>query len=244
MKLKFKIDKNYLIKHTLLYAERGIFSSDKYKEDILKFSNYVLKEYPKYYDFLVGLISPEDIEEENIDLFTKELNKELHSTLNKIKRSKEFEKIYDQTEKYLLTLKKQWEKNLDRTEKHIKDITGFNLNKKFTVYITHSNQRNGSYWGNNKISWGVKEKWENYTTIYLWHEILHSYFSDSDMDHAIIELITDEELRSCLNNVKYPPFEGHKNLAELKKKILPYWKKYLRSDIRDINKLQKELKSI
>ena len=85
------------------------------------------------------------------------------------------------------------------------------------------------------------KKWKNYSTIYLWHEILHSYFGDSDIEHAIIELIVDEELRSRLNNAKYPPFEGHKNLSELKKKILPHWRKYLKSEAKDIKKFQKEI---
>lgn len=241
MKLNFIIDKNYLIKHTLNCADKKIFSSNKNKKDIFSFSNYVLKNYPKYYDFMTGIISPEDISEDGVNYFTKTLNKELPLVLGKIKKSKEFEKIYSQTEKYLVRSKKEWEKNLEKTEEYIYKLTKFNLDKEFTIYITHPSQRNGSYWGKNQISWGVSEKWSNYTTVYLWHEILHSYFDNSNTNHVIIELVTDEELRGFLNNTKYPPFEGHKHLSDLKKKILPYWKRYLKKENKSIKEFEKEM---
>jgi hypothetical protein len=239
MKLNFIIDKNYLIKHTLYCVENNRFSSDKNKKDILSFSNYVFKKSPKYYDFLVGVISPNDISEKNLKLFIKEIDNDLPKFLYKIKQSKEFKKIFNQTEKYLQLSKKQWERNLKKTGQIIEDLTKLKLDKNFTVYITHPSQRNGSNWGNNIVSWGVDEKWKNYATVYLWHEILHSYFDKSDVSHAIIELIADEELRKRLNNSNYPPFEGHKNLNELKNNILPYWKKYLKLEIKDITKFQK-----
>ena len=52
------------------------------------------------------------------------------------------------------------------------------------------------------ILWGHKEEYENYTTIYLWHEILHTYFDKTDISHAIIQLITDCELQNRLNGKK------------------------------------------
>jgi len=81
---------------------------------------------------------------------------------------------------------------------------------------------------------GHHEDWPNYATVYLWHEILHSYIGYSEKEHAVIELITDEELRIRLNGSKYPPFAGHKYLAKIKQKILPRWKKYLKSKKRNI----------
>ncbi len=156
-------------------------------------------------------------------------------------RSKEFKKILNQTEKYLEFCKKQWRKNYDMTSEIIKELTGLKLNKNFTVYITHPSQRNGRYLGNNQITWGNSEKWPNYTTVYLWHEILHSYFLNSDLVESIIELIADNEIRCRLNGCKYPPFEGRKRLIATKKKLLPHWKKYLKSGKRDIKKFHREM---
>lgn len=244
MKLNFKLDKNYLIKHTLYCAERNLYSSDKHKKDIITFSKYVLNKYPEYYDLMIGIISPKNINEQNINSFTKNIAKKLPKTLNEIKKSQEFRKIYTQTEKYLTSVEKEWNNNFSKTTNFIKYLTDFNLDKNFTIYITHPSQRNGSYWENNIISWGTSNKWKNYTTVYLWHEILHSYLDNSPLSHAIIELITDEEMRKQLNNTIYPPFEGHKNLEILKKKILPHWKKYLKSENKNLTKFRKELNSI
>lgn len=116
----------------------------------------------------------------------------------------------------------------------MEDITGLQFDESFTVYITHPSMRNGRSWGNNIISWGCKEAWPNYSVVYIWHEILHTYFDRSEKSHALIELITDNELRAQLSGVTYPPFEGHADLAILKKKLLPQWKKYLKSAPRDI----------
>ena len=53
-------------------------------------------------------------------------------------------------------------------------------------------------------------------------------------EHAVIELITDEELRTRLNGGKYPPFVGHGYLQKVKEKLLPKWRKYLKSEKQNI----------
>ena len=126
-----------------------------------------------------------------------------------------------------MTCSRQWKNNLNKTSKIINDITGLKLSKKFNVYLTHPSLKNGKYIAKNSIAWGHHENYKNYTTIYLWHEILHSYFDLNDLNHAIIQLVTDNELRLKLNGTKYPPFEGHKDLQNLMSKIVPYWRKYL-----------------
>lgn len=60
--------------------------------------------------------------------------------------------------------------------------------------------------------WGGLEMWPNYTTIYVWHEIFHSILpgqglKTTDLDHALIQLITDNELNARLNGFSYPPFD-------------------------------------
>lgn len=243
MKLNFVIDKNYLIANSLFWAEGDNFSSQKYRKDIQNFKNYAEKKNKEYYDFLVGKLEffPDNLTTKNIKSFAGEISSRFPCYLKELSRSKKFDKIFSQTEKYLKFCEKQWEKNYEKTSKIIKELTGFNLNKNFKVYITHPSQRNGRYLGNNQITWGNYEKWPNYTTVYLWHEILHSYFLNSDLVESIIELIADNEIRCRLNGGKYPPFAGSKKHISLRNNLLPYWKKYLKSERKDIKKFHRDL---
>ncbi len=93
----------------------------------------------------------------------------------------------------------------------------------------------------NVIGWGHHEEWPNYTTVYLWHEILHSYLGYSELEHTLIQLVTDNELRVQLNGGSYPPFVGHENLNPLTEKLFPYWKKYLQKDNKNIYELKEKL---
>lgn len=242
MKLDFIIDKNYLIQHTLKYVETNRFSSEENREDILNFAGHVFQRSPYYYDILVGVFSPQNIMERSLDDFLQKLAGGLPNFLGEIKESKKFEEILSQTEKYAKTVESQWNENFRISERVIKELTGFDLNKEFDVYITHPSQKNGTNWGDNIISWGTTEKYKNYSTIYLWHEVLHSYFGDSEKEHATVELIADEELRKRLNNSNYPPFEGHKDLSDLKEKMLPYWREYVDSKNENINLFQNAVK--
>ena len=123
--------------------------------------------------------------------------------------------------------------------KCLRDITGLKLpNTALSVYLVHPALYNGRYWRNiNIITWGHSEDWENYTTIYLCHEIMHFLTKDCTGDkkilHALIELACDNELRIRLNQsgkyFKEGRFKvGHKFLQKIEKKILPQWRQYLR----------------
>ena len=233
LKLIFKIDKDYLIYHTLLRSiDPSCFSSEKYKRDIIAFRNYAWEKDKVLYDLLMGRIwfGPKDFQERRYLEFFKRL-KYIKNYLNLLKKSKYFKKIYNQTKNYLNFCKTKWQKNYLKTTEIMTELTGIDFkkeNKKFFVYVTHPSLRSGISWPDSVITWGHNEDWPNYTVVYLWHEILHSYFERSDLDHALIELLTDNELRIRLNKGKYPPFEGFKFLEKLKFKILPYWRKYLK----------------
>lgn len=187
--MNFVIDRNYLIANTLFCAEGDYFSSQKHRKNIKNFKNYAKKNNEKLYDFLVGKLEffPYNLTTKNIKSFGKEISIKLPQYLEELSCSRKFNKIFSQTEKYLVSCKKQWERNYKKTSKIVKELTGFNLNKNFTVFITHPSQRNGRYLDNNRITWGNYEKWPNYTTAYLWHEILHSYFLNSDLGGAEIK---------------------------------------------------------
>ncbi len=230
MKLDFVIDESYLIYHTLKSIEPEMFSSNLYKKDIIAFQDYAWNKSQKCYNFLIGRHSPWDLTVSNI----KNLSKELNLFIKNIKKSKYYKKIFLQTQRYLKFCKRQWSKNHTMAIKLLNELTDFDFNKTFIVYITHPSLKNGRYLGDNRIVWGHKEEWPNYTTVYLCHEMLHSYFDHTPISHSIIELISDEELRARLNKGKYPPFIGHNSLVKLKNKILPYWKKYVKKGSKDI----------
>ena len=82
-----------------------------------------------------------------------------------------------------------------------------------------------------KIGWGSWGHFQNYTTVYLWHEILHLIMELEDVSHAVNQMATDNELRIRLNKTSYPPLEGHDWLKPIMKKILPKWGDYLQSDM-------------
>jgi len=213
-------------------------SSMKYKKDIEAFQNYAWRKCKPCYNLLVGRLSATEMVNGGLWKTIKQSPK----FLKELKRSKQYKKIYQQTEEYLKFCKNQWNENYHFTSKVINELTKLKLNKKFTIYITHPGLKNGSYKGGNTIAWGHNEDWPNYATVYLWHEILHSYMSYTDKEHAVIELITDEELRTRLNGGTYPPFVGHKHLEPIKKKLLSNWRKYLNSNKKNIKEFMKEIR--
>ncbi|MBI4101233.1 hypothetical protein HY441_02055 [Candidatus Microgenomates bacterium] len=241
MRLNFLINKDYLVSHSLWSYEQGGFSSDENQKDILDFVNAVWNKSKIAYELLSGKLIPDGFitKASTLSELVSSATKS-KSALSDIKRLPEFTKVFKQTEAYLKSCKSQWTQNFSKTEEAIKELTGLALDKNFTVYITHPSLRNGRNFG--KIgttflfAWGRVEDWPNYITVYFWHEILHSYFDKSELSHAVIQLLTDNELRVRLNGGKYPPFEGHPNLFPMMEKLLPRWKKYLESKSKNIQK--------
>lgn len=222
--------------HTLASMASDRFSSQEYKKDIVVFQNFAWEKSETCYNFLIARFYPEVWLDYNVD----ELSQQLPQYLNSLKKSVGFGRLLRQAENYLKTCEKQWNTNYKITLTILKELTRFDFIKTFTVFITHPGLKNGCYLGNDKIAWGHHEDWENYTTVYLWHEILHSYFSDTELDHAIISLLTDEELRIGLNRGHYPPFVTHKELFPVMKKLLPLWREYLASKNKNILEFRKK----
>lgn len=241
LQMNFRINNYHLISHTLASMDESRFSSSEHKEDIVAFQNYAWGESERYYDFIAGRVRPEQF------FATGGTLKEIGGFLSKIEQSNEFGKIRQQTEVYLAKVKAEWKKNYPQTSQAIQEITGLDLNKDITVNVTHPSLRNGAYLGNNIIGWGHTPEWNNYNTVYLWHEVLHSYLDYTDLSHTLIQLITDNELRIRLNQREsYPPFVGHDNLFPLMARALPLWQSYLGEapveGKRDILRFEEKLK--
>lgn len=221
--INFVFDENYNILHVL---QKGRTKNTRLREMM----NEVWEKEKKSYQILNGLnrISPHYMEEFNFSSDNILVRNALENLIKVTKESDYYPIFKNETEENLLEIKNEWNLSLDRCLPIMEELTGFNFSKKFDVFITHPDVGNGTNWGNGLISFGFSGRaWPNYTTVYLWHEILHDYFPrDDDLYHAIIQLITDNELRIRLNEGFYPPFEGHKNLEKLMYDLFPIIKEY------------------
>lgn len=217
LRMDFIIDNTRLILHTLASTDKSRFSSQEHREDIVAFQKSARAVSKECYDLAVR--------EEPLD---EEVSVKVTEFLTKIEQTSEFQKIRQQTEVYLVSIKAEWERNYPKTAQAVQEMTGVDLNKQVTVYVTHPSLKNGQYRGNNTIVWGHTPEWDNYATVYLWHEILHSYFDYTDLSHSLIQLVADNELRTRLNpGETYPPFVGHEDLFPLMDTVLPHWRTYL-----------------
>jgi len=68
---------------------------------------------------------------------------------------------------------------------------------------------------------------------------------NSDVLHAAIELLVDNELRIRLNKKgKYFEYQNHRHLKEIEKKLYPAWKQYLKQDKKNILQFAKKYEKI
>lgn len=98
------------------------------------------------------------------------------------------------------------------------------------VFLTHPKLRNGLTVDDSTIVWGHSEDFENYSSTYLAHELLHlaTAHDPSDVTHAIIQLAADNEVRIRLNgHGDYFEHSGHRYLVEIEKFLYPSWKSFL-----------------
>ncbi|EKD84646.1 MAG: hypothetical protein ACD_38C00182G0001 [uncultured bacterium] len=222
LRMDFRIDNRHLIKHTIACMDDNRFSSQEHREDLVVFQDSARALSKRCYDFIAGRASLKQFTASGGTL------EEVTGFLTNIEQGSEFGKIRQQTEIYIASLKAEWERNYPQTSQVVQEMAGVDLNKQVTIWVTHPSLKNGQYLGNNDIAWGHSPEWDNYATVYLWHEVLHSYLDYTDLSHALIQLIADNELRVRLNEGEtYPPFVGHKNLFPLMDKLLPYWHSYL-----------------
>ena len=164
------------------------------------------------------------------------LDKDVMNTINYLKSTNEFQKLYKETELYINNVKKYWEENKDRINKYLKDILKVDIDINLNVYMSHPNCYEGYSFGENNVAWGHYKGIDdpNYNLTYLVHEGLHHLLpfgvNDNELvcyiKHSIIELASDYELYSLLKN-ESTLNHGHPYLEEYKKIIYPYWLRYI-----------------
>ncbi len=248
-KLKFKLNKYYLLAHALPLSDLPFPAWENLQ-------NKLWEEFPKAYYLLTT--HPE------IAFIGKQPLKELSETYTQVKKmmrkafvSKEFKRLYKESRTYLHLLQKQWENSGDEALDILKDLSGLSLpNKNVTVFITHPKLYRGfALPAYNIIGFGYAEDYKNSSTINLCHEILHLMTRNTRVMHALIELLANNELRIQLNKegkyfvfqesdeTKDSPLHAYVNrMRKLEKEILPFWKDYLQNrGGRNLIDLEKEI---
>lgn len=245
MEFEFKINKYYLAGYAMISKNKP-FPAWKRLEEIIwkKYKNepayYFLN--PKYISWALEKMQTGFLDKNIKEIFLKHAAT-LKKIYQEIFKTKEFKRLLKETETYLVSVRNQWNKNKIEALKILQDISKLSLPKhKITVYITHPKSHNGKTIDKNTIAWGHQEDWENYSVVYLCHELLHimtwpGHFQPRfDILQNLISLTAENELRIRLNKRgKY--FKEGKNYVVLpetipeQKKILPYWKKYLSGEL-------------
>lgn len=221
MQLTFQIDDKYLIAHALASMGPGAFFASENNATVVDMQNGAWRISPAAYDLLAGRLTPQGIA--NIERVVGQLP----AFFLAVMQSAPFRKLREETEHYRASCAEQWDRNRERSTQIIHDLTGFDLNRSFVVFVTHPSLKNGRILDDHHLAWGHHEEWPDYTTVHLWHEILHAYFDRNDTTHAIIQLIADNELRTQLSGGTYPPFIGHPHLFLRMEHVLPQWREYL-----------------
>lgn len=232
IKLNFKLDERYLICHTI---KKDLYPRDKIK-NIIKLQQDVKKNFPELYQRLAKtdgyVLNP-------VGLRTLEW---VDPMVSYVLAHPLYPEILYQTKKHLTEVKDEWERNYDVSYSHIKKLTRLKFDKTLEVFITHPDVYQGRYNSvSNTIGWGRTPEWPNYATVYLWHETLHSYLESNQKTHALIELLTDDDLRCFLNKCSYPPFTeyGHEYLKPVKQWLYDkYWTPYLEHPKMDVLELE------
>ncbi len=232
LKLRFQIDEDFLICHTFAKVMRNSLS-----ETVMKMRSELNKDFQKELEFLRGL-----------DNLTPKIVQKEHSRLKElIKRAKSlpvYNLLLQETKNHLNEVESEWEINYISTYEFMSKLAKISFDKEIKVFITHPEVFQGRFLEDNTIAWGRKAEWTNYATVYLWHEVLHTYLHSNDRAHGLIELMTDDALRAFLNGGKYPPFtkEGHPKLVKIKTCIFfNYWQEYLNNPATNIFQLESEL---
>lgn len=228
MKLKFCVNQDYVFLHAINMAQKN-----EPFTGWANFTNGIWKQFPSVFYLFAG--APEYAV---YSFSLSSLAKKADQILLKIKTTKQYKQLINETCEYLTFVEKQWQKNEKQALHILSEISGMSLPQKtITVFITHPKLRNGSVIDDHTIAWGHIEDFKSYTTVYLCHELTHilTRHDSSDVAHAIIELMVDNELRIRLNHKgTYFTYPGHKHLEKLKRELLPEWKIYLSRENKNI----------
>lgn len=226
MNLQFELNNYFLFYEALTRSVK--------LEGWVDVQNQLWEKYKRGYQLLQGNLAKAFLHQ-NPSNYLKESLVEIEPLLEEGMGHPLFKQLVNETEHYKTWLENEWNTNKEKIISELKDILRINLpSDTVKVLVVNNKMKGGLHLDKGLIMWGHSEDWPNYSLVYLAHEFLHDVFGKSDIEHAVIELTTDNELRLRLNNqgdyfyINGKPV-GHPELLDLEKKLYPDWMKYLTS---------------
>ena len=237
IKLNFIIEPTLLAYEVVRNIRRRPLESKKFDgEPLSKLQMHAYRMDSDACDFWMSGLGESNIVEHN----EAETVKNARKLLEEIVDDPLFKPVLAQSLEGLSLSREEWEQNYQKTAAIMSELTGISLDRDITVYMTHPLMANGSNY-KGKIFWTYRLDFPNYNTIYLWHEIMHLFIrpenekdNKGSAEHAVVQYLTDNELRVRLNGGSYPPFIGHDFLRSLETALLPAWREYLAQPHKDI----------
>jgi hypothetical protein len=236
IRLNFSINPTYLAFYTLVQCERSRFISSHGRQDVVKFQNRAWEIDRDAYEFLRWR-SVEDI---IVNRRLSSLAVRAQKLLDEVAVDPAFVPLLLQTKEAQQMVEQEWAADYELSYAMMCQLTGVALQGDFNVMITHPSQINGHN-NHGTICVTYRDSYPHFNTIYLWHELMHIFIPASDtggdwehVEHSIIELLTDDQLRVAFNGGSYPPFTGHEYLRPTKERLMPTWQEYLQQPDRQI----------
>lgn len=211
--LKFKVSEDILA--------RKMFSSKAMPKN---FANYLWEKYKNSYEELKLYVRSECIDK---------------NILIELQNQPFFKELVIKSQINCKKMKNLWNKNKQKITNFLTSILRKEIDLNLTANIVAPEICVGLNLRNNQFVWGHEkgEKDLNYNLVYMMHETLHSYFSLGNINHAIIENITDIELAKYLNETE-TGYSTHKFTQDAHIQIFPYWNLYLNRTKEEIEKEQ------
>ncbi len=228
----FELDEDFLAAITIQHGKSG--------QEIVELKNRLWEQYRDEYKALKKVhnesefgLTPELVKQNKI-LFPH--------IISETKSCKFFTNWLKGAEDFKFKSEEEWKRNYEKSSALMKDITGLDLSLTINVYILNPANHIGRSLGNNTVAWGAPDEFHQYTTIYIWHEILHSYMKLNNISHSIIELATDNELRVRMNGGTMEPLIGHDYLKDVRKILFDSdWNEYLNTKNTNLIEFQEKM---
>lgn len=240
MTFDFVIDKKFIL--------GGLLFNSKRNSPYIEICNKLWGKYTAAYDLVNRGIDYRELLLLDAKLYFKDVSTQFLELIDEGLTYPEVQQLYSEAEIYKEWIEKAWGDSQVKVETELKSILKTELpTGPFKVLLVPFIIGGGRSLGNNIIFWGDKyaenERFPNYNIIYLVHEALHSIFGKSEIEHSIIEFISDNELRLRLNGegeyfLCNGINTGHSFLLEMEKKMLKDWKEYLGNPKININQFK------
>lgn len=247
IQLKFHLDPITIVQQALgkplsTPDDDSIYQNEAERSSLKAFLNHAKKLDFAAYTFFAGSADDLFMACAHVGIDLHQLGERIEIFLRKLTDDASFSPVLEACKKAKEKCENEWIKNYERSHHEMQELCGLSFQNPVDVYITHPQQKQGKNC-DGKILWTARKSFPNYTTIYLWHEILHSYIeplSKSELServaHSVIQLCVDNELRIRFNGGKYPPFEGHTYCEKTEHALLESWNDYLRNNSKNNSK--------